>query len=271
MNSKSKSSGIILFTGLVILLFTPFSSATSLPQDPGAAPRPNRGQDRGDRPLPLVGKITAIRDSAIDLEKLDGSAVTVKTSDKTQFRKDRQPAKRADFKVGDLVAVRGEENSDHTFTADAIAGRDPNARMGRGGEGGRGPGGAGFGRAPDGVLGKDYVIGEVKSIDPPKLSVLRTDNVSQTLELNEDTSLHKGRDSVTMADIQVGDHVIARGALENNVFIPKNVMVIEAEQWKRLQERMKEWGVAPSNSSNPPPNTSDKAAPPAQKPSEPQL
>jgi hypothetical protein len=260
MSSKARFPGILLLTGLTILLFTPFSPATNLPQDPGGARRPERGQDRGDRPLPVVGKITAIKDSAIDLEKLDGSSVTVKTTDKTQFRKDRQPAKRTDFKIGDLVAVRGEENADHTFTADAIAGRDANAHAGRGGEGGRGQGGAGFGRAPGGVLGKDYVIGEVKSIDPPKLTVLRTDNASQTLELNEDTSLHKGRDSVTMADIHIGDHVIARGALENNVFVPKNVMVVEPEQWNRLQERMKDWGVAPPNSNPSSPNPSDKPA-----------
>jgi hypothetical protein len=56
------------------------------------------------------------------------------------------------------------------------------------------------------------------------------------LELNEETSLRKGRDSITMADIQVGDHLFARGAVENNAFVPKMVMVIGPEQWKRMQE-----------------------------------
>jgi UDP-N-acetylglucosamine enolpyruvyl transferase len=58
----------------------------------------------------------------------------------------------------------------------------------------------------------------------------------QTIELNEDTSLHKGRESITMADIQVGDHLMARGAMQSDVFVPKGVMVINAEQWKRMQE-----------------------------------
>ena len=79
-------------------------------------------------------------------------------------------------------------------------------------------------------------MGEVKSIDAPHITVLRTDNVTQTLELNEETSLRKGRDSVTMADIQPGDHVFMRGAMQNNVFVPKSVMVIGPEQWKRMQE-----------------------------------
>jgi hypothetical protein len=39
-----------------------------------------------------------------------------------------------------------------------------------------------------------------------------------------------------MADIQPGDHLLARGAVENNVFVPKTVIVIGAEQWKRMQE-----------------------------------
>jgi hypothetical protein len=48
--------------------------------------------------------------------------------------------------------------------------------------------------------------------------------------------MRKGRDSITMADIQAGDHVFARGAVENNVFVPKTVVVVGPEQWKRMQE-----------------------------------
>ena len=113
---------------------------------------------------------------------------------------------------------------------------------GQGGPGGRGGigGGAGGGRGgfgqQAGTLGTDYVAGEIKSIDAPKLTVLRSDNVTQTLELNEDTSMRKGRDSITMADIQPGDHVFARGAVENNVFVPETVVVVGPEQWKRMQE-----------------------------------
>ena len=60
--------------------------------------------------------------------------------------------------------------------------------------------------------------------------------MTQTVELNEETSLRKGRESVTMADIQVGDHVFVRGGMQNNAFVPKMVMVIGPEQWKRMQE-----------------------------------
>lgn len=95
-----------------------------------------------------------------------------------------------------------------------------------------------------GTLGKDFVVGEVKTVDPPRLTVLRSDNVTQTLELNEETSLRRGRDSITMADIQPGDHVFARGGVENKVFVPKNLNVIPPEQWKRMQEMMSGGGPA---------------------------
>jgi hypothetical protein len=88
----------------------------------------------------------------------------------------------------------------------------------------------------------------VKSVDAPKISVLRSDNVTQTIELNEDTSLRKGRDAITMADVQVGDHLFARGALQDNVFVPKFVMVIGPEQWKRMQEMGGMRAGAPTNS-----------------------
>jgi Domain of unknown function (DUF5666) len=175
------------------------------------------------RRMPLFGKITAIHESSLEIANPNGETVTVKLTPKTEFRKDREATKRSDFKVGDVIVVRGQENPDHTWTAQIIGARSTNGE-------GRGP------NMQAGTLGKDYVTGEVKSIDAPKISVLRSDNVTQTIELNEDTSLRKGREAITMADVQVGDHLIAHGALQDNVFVPKFVMVVGPEQWKRMQE-----------------------------------
>jgi hypothetical protein len=202
-----------------------------------ATPQAGRGPG-GDQRMPLFGKITAVHDGSLDVMDTNGDTVSVKISGQTEFRKDRQPAKRTDFKVGDIIVVRGQENADHSWNAQVVAARSMNGPNGgpggRGGPGGGGGNGRGF--AQTGTLGKDYVAGEIKSIDAPKLSVLRSDNVTQSLELNEETSLRKGRDSITMADIQPGDHLFARGAVENGVFVPKTVVVIGPEQWKRMQE-----------------------------------
>lgn len=209
------------------------------PPSAGQGPR-HRGQMEGRG---TIGRITAIHDNAFAITRPDGTNVTINITDKTEFRKDRQPAKKADFKVGDFVMVRGEENSDHTVTAQAISGRTA----------GGGPGGPGGGPM-FGEMGKDFVAGEVKSIDAPKLTVLRPDNVTQTIELNEETSLRKGRESITMADIQPGDHVVIHGALQNNVFVPKNLMLLSPEQWERMQQFAKGGGgmavSAPSGSAS---------------------
>jgi Domain of unknown function (DUF5666) len=207
-------------------------------QDEPGAPAPQQQGRRGQGgERPLFGKITAMRDGAMDITGQDGQVVTVKVTAQTEFRKDREPAKAADFKVGDTVFVRGDPNPDHTVTARMIGARSGGQGGGPGGgPGGGRQGGPGGGMANLGTLGKDYVAGEIKAIDAPRLTVLRPDNVTQVLELNEETSLRKGRDSITMADIQVGDHVMARGAMGKDVFVPKGVMVMNAEQWKRMQE-----------------------------------
>jgi Domain of unknown function (DUF5666) len=217
----------------------------------GAAQGPGRG---GDRRPSLFGKLTAVHDQSIEITRQGGDAVTVKISGSTQFRKEGEAAKLTDLKVGDIIFVRGQENADHTWTAEMIG-----TRLGGGGggaEGGRG-GAAGGGR-PAGVLGQDYIFGEVKAIDAPKLTILRPDNVTQTVELNEETSLRKGRDSITMADIQAGDHIMVRGAMANNAFQPKSVMVIGPEQWKRMQEL----GVSGGPPANPPKDNNQPQKPP---------
>jgi Domain of unknown function (DUF5666) len=224
---------MLILAGTAARAMAQDASPQSQQQAPGGSGQRGPRSGRNDGPAPLIGKITVLKGSSLELTRPDGTTVTVALTEKTEFRKDRQPAKAADFKVGDMVFVRGEPNADKTVTAAVVAARS--GSFPDGGEGGRGFGGGG-GPALLGELGKDYVAGEIKSVDTPKLTVLRPDNVTQTIELTEDSSLRKGRESITMADIQPGDHVIARGTMQNNVFVPKNVMILSAEQWQRMQE-----------------------------------
>jgi hypothetical protein len=232
------------------------------PAAPQATAPPQGGGRGGERRPGVFGKLTAVNGQSLEITRQNGDKVIVNIAGSTQFRKEGQEAKLADFKVGDEVFVRGSENADHTWTADVVGARPAGfgglPRAG-GAEGGRGPGGGG-GR-PAGMLGQDYVLGEVKAVDAPKLTILRPDNVSQTVELNEDTSLRKGREAITMADIQPGDHIMVRGGMTNNVFLPKSVIVFSPEQWKRMQEM----GMA----GGPPSATPPKDPNPQQKPPEP--
>lgn len=245
-----------LRTGLLISLSLAGLSAMLVSAQDPPARNPNTivvqdGQNAGHEGQngshPIFGKITAIHNGTIELTGPNGQTVTVKVTPQTEFRKDRQPAKASDFKVGDIVMVRGDQNPDNTVTAKIIGGRT------NGPGGGPAAGGGGF-FAAGGTLGKDYVMGQVKAIDPPRLTILRTDNVTQTLELTEETTLRRGRESITMADIQVGDHVVAHGAMQNNLFVPKGVMVMGPEQWQRMQDFMSQANgssAKPANSATP--------------------
>ena len=75
------------------------------------------------------------------------------------------------------------------------------------------------------AMGKEFIAGEVKSIDETKLTILRVDGQTQVIEADENTSFTKQRESITLADIKPGDKVMGRGELKNGVFVPKMLRV----------------------------------------------
>jgi hypothetical protein len=250
----NRKNGFLVLAGVLGLLCANAASAQeSLPPD-ASTPQERQGRNWGGQEggqRPVFGKITALKNGGMEITRPDGQVLTVKFTDQTEFRKDREKATAADFRVGDMVMVRGDENPDHSVTAKIVGTRSG------------GPGGG----MQMGTLGKDYVAGEVKAIDAPRLTVLRPDNVMQTLELNEETSLRKGRESITMADIQVGDHLIARGAVQNDVFVPKGVMVMNPDQWKRMQEMGAQFvGPRPAGSTTAPDSKTEPPAKPQEQP-----
>jgi len=161
------------------------------------------GPHHGHRGPGVFGTITAIDNGKITVKTPDGETAQVATSDQTQYRKDRQPAALADFKVGDEIFVRGEQNNG-VWQAQMIG-----ARSG-------GMGGANFREE----LGKRFIAGEVKAISGTRLTILRPDGVTQDINVDENTSFRKDGESITLADIKVGDHVFGRGELKNDVFVP---------------------------------------------------
>jgi hypothetical protein len=240
---------------------TPQSDATQTPAAPPSTMQAGpEGSRRGGelRGRGVFGKISAIQADSIELTGQDGTKFSVKVTSSTEFRKERQPAKLSDFRIGDAVAVRTNQDAGNAAGATAVM----IVAVPAGGLAGRGGGGGGGGGQfmMQGTMGKDYVVGEVKTVDAPKLTIVRVDNVTQTLELNEDSSLRRGRESITMADIQPGDHVFARGAVASDVFVPKSVMLIPPEQWQRMQEMMNEGGGKRGTT---PQNPPAPAAPPA--------
>lgn len=183
-----------------------------------AAPQPEQGgQGRqwGERRGPGVGgTITAISGDSFTLKTMEGSSATVKLTATTRFRKDQQDAKISDFKVGDMVMVRGEKTGDNTFTAAAVISRSGMGMMG--------------GMTPEQVrekMGKEIIAGEIKSIEGLNLAIARPDGQTQTITVDENTSFRKQGESVTLADLKPGDRVFGRGALKDGVFVPSQLNV----------------------------------------------
>ena len=67
-------------------------------------------------------------------------------------------------------------------------------------------------------MGKKYILGTVKAINETKLTIARTDGQTQDIEVDENTSFRKSRDSITLPDIKVGDFVMGRGEIKKHPF-----------------------------------------------------
>jgi hypothetical protein len=183
---------------------------------PPAGPMEGQTQGIGEAHRPgrrgpgTAGKITAIDGNTITINTFDGKSSQVNVTDSTRFRKDRNEAKLADFKVGDNVFVRGQQTSEGVYQAEVLASRSG------------GPGGPMNFREG---MGKQFIAGEIKSIDGTQLTIQRPDGVTQTITVDQNTSFRKQGESITVADLKPGDHVFGRGELKNDIFVPTTLNV----------------------------------------------
>jgi hypothetical protein len=107
-------------------------------------------------------------------------------------------------------------------------------------------------------LGKTLIAGRVTAIDLDNatMTIERPDGVSQTIGFDEGTSFRRGRfnmnrgvesgtsaapsaanvesgESITLADIKVGDRVEGPGAIKNGKFVPKELTVMSPGAGRR--------------------------------------
>lgn len=188
--------------GLVILLIVSSLAALVFAQDNPLKPGGDRAQGRPSRRFQSVsGTITAIDKNQLSLKTAEGKTVTVNLSNETRYRKDVQPAKLEDFRVGDAVMVGGDPAGDNAWNARFVMTR--------------GMGGQQMREA----LGKHFIAGEIKAIKGTNLTILRVDGETQTIAVDENTSFRKQGESITLADFKAGDHVFGRGELKNGTFV----------------------------------------------------
>jgi Domain of unknown function (DUF5666) len=194
------------------------------PQRQQPAQEQQRPRGEGRRPglgRGIGGAIQSVTADTIKLTTRDGGTATVKITADTRFMRAGQAAKLSDFKVGDRIMVRGESTGENTWKAEMV-GTPP---MGGPGGGQGGQGGPNMERMREG-LGKEFIAGEVKSIEGTKLTVHGPDGKDYTAEVDENTSFRRGRESITFPDIKVGDRIMGRGKLNSaGVFVPETLNV----------------------------------------------
>ncbi|MBB6147047.1 hypothetical protein HNQ77_005032 [Silvibacterium bohemicum] len=206
----------------VLLLFT-LCLSLGYGQDGGAPAGSGAGQDSGPGGRQgggqsmagaftehgVQGTVTAISGSDITVKTEDGASYKIETGANTHFRKQRDPIKLADIHVGDMVGAFGDKD-DKAKTVGAVAVMVFDKEQ--------------YEKARA-EFGKTWTAGAIQSIDETKITIKRPDNVVQIIVVDENTSFRKRRDSITLADIKVGDNVSARGSLLGGNFLATTLSV----------------------------------------------
>lgn len=182
------------------------------------------------------GTVTAVAADQLTVKTEEGDVYQVAVSANTRVMKDRQPVKLADIKAGDGVGAMGVMDAP-TKTLHAVFVAVIDAEQVK--------------KAREG-LGKVYITGKVTAVDMDnaRITVMRPDHVSQVIQADETTSFRRGgrreqaalngataapaagadasAESVTLADVKVGDFVMGRGTVKNGFFVPTELRVMDA-------------------------------------------
>jgi len=187
------------------------------------------------------GMVSAATADGLTVKTGNGDTYQVVVTTNTRVMKDRQPIKLSDIHPGDGVGAMGVIDAPtKTVHAAALFVVDA-AQIKKERE----------------DLGKTYIAGKVAAIDDVNLTIERPDGVSQKIMVDESTSFRKGgrrmrgsegfgmgegggqgqgapaqaadpAESITLADVKVGDRVMGRGALKGGVFVPTELVVMDA-------------------------------------------
>ncbi len=207
------------------------------------------------------GTVTGLAGDHMIVKTEAGEVYQISISGNTRLSKDRQPVKLAEIKIGDGAGAMGVLDPSTKTVHAVFVGVMDAAQVKKARE----------------DLGKVYILGKVTAIDNDalKLTIARPDGVSQTIVVDEGTSFRRGGrqiaamvngpmssgasdavgsggESITLADVKVGDSIAGRGALKSGYFVPTELRVMDAAALAQRRRRQHADGgpnlVAPSAS-----------------------
>lgn len=247
-------------------LLLPLAPGTVAQDDMGAAAPRQRGGGQGAGGFgggqAVQGTVTAATNNKVTIKTEAGDTYDITLADTSRVMKAGQQVKLSDVKVGDSVTARGTvDPAKKTVQAMMVNAIDA----------------ATIQKAKD-DMGKTYITGKISAIDldNAKLTIARTDGVSQVITLDDGTSIQRGArginvglaaamgggagggrgmgggagmgggrpgggapgangaaaqappESITLADVKVGDMITASGALKGDMFVPTKLGVTDA-------------------------------------------
>jgi hypothetical protein len=194
------------------------------------------------------GTVAGATADGLTVKTENGDTYQIVVTANTRVMKDRQPVKLADIHPGDGVGAMGVIDAPTKTVHAAMLFVVDAAQIKKARE----------------DLGKTYITGKVAAIDDVNLTIERPDGVSQKIMVDESTSFRKGgrrvrggegfgggmgegggqgqgapaqaadpAESITLADVKVGDRVMGRGALKSGVFVPTELVVMEPGMGRR--------------------------------------
>ncbi len=238
----------LALTATLLVTLAPALRAQDGPPQEGDTPAMGMGRGRGVR-----GTVVGTTGANVTIKTEAGDTWTVVSTDNTRINIDRQPVKVADLKAGDEVIAMGiPDPTRHDIHAMVIAGVSAvqAAKL-------------------KANFGKTYIVGRITAIDDTRLTVLRPDKVSQTIALDDSTSIKRGGrlpaefsgmgtgggfggggggrrgqqggqpnetsggnpttgndgESITLADVKVGDNVAGTGSMKAGTFTPTDLHI----------------------------------------------
>ncbi len=202
------------------------------------------------------GTVTSASADSIAIKGDDGASYKVVMTVNTRIMQQREPIKAADIKPGEYVVAVGQADEAtkevHAVMVGVMSAEQAAEMKARAAE-------------LQASLGKTWIMGKITAMDETKLTIERPDKVSQVIEVDENTSMHRGGrgammgnlgmgpgggmgggmgmrrnqdgqgqqqgpqpegEAITLADIKVGDNIRAEGALKGNTFVPKTLNVM---------------------------------------------
>lgn len=234
---SSRLARFALCVALTAIFATPAFLAPNLlaqdePPQTGQGPGQGQGQGRGRGGMgggmgmfgsgtPTAGTVTAISGTDITIKNEQGQMYKVETGPNTRIRKDREPAKFSDIKVGDTIMAAGNlDDQAKTVGAMFVVVLSPEqaAQM----------------EKMRASFGKTWTAGRVTAIKDLTLTVERPDKTAQTIAVDENTVFHKRergqQQDITFPEIKVGDIVRADGSVQGSNFLATTLDVSEPRQ-----------------------------------------